>query len=1025
MINGLKCIFPIFCSCFVHILLGQEMQSSHFFHSLKQTDGLSGAWNAYVHRDSRGFVWISTVDGLNRFDGLNVKVYKSNDEKNNQLKGNNIQSDFFEDSDHNLWFSTYDYINCYRRKTDDFQSFQVRDAQRQTIKSGYRAFHLDKNHQLWLQVDSDLFIFDIISKSFQQKTLTMPHRYAQMIQQNEHSNTLVTYNKTLGFDIVQIKSNNQVVQKTYFNNGKWALNVTDILVINDSIFKVATDVGLLHFNKNQPYHTVKIDSTFQKLSVKGIVSLSKIPHSNEVLVTTANNGIFAYDLRQEAFTYRLTATNDAADNLIFKKIWRAYLDSSAHLWVSTVGEGIWHTAIHKSKFKFIPIATDRQALSVNNSNFIEYQKDKIIAISQDGLAFFKNQKFEKNLQLFENQKVVRINQIIKDKSGIIWAVAITGLYQVDVDEGKFQNKGIHGMVDYLFQLSNGHFLCSGHNNVYEITASGVQVNRNFQESLDTTKAYGNIYEDQNGTVFIAQNYETLLIFKKNQSDYSLVKGLPITGTINGFYEDNDGKNLWIGTTNGLVKLDKTDFNYKILTEQHGLPNQYICGIVGDKDNKIWLSTNKGLVRFDQYQNIFRQFTLTDGLLSEEGIDMAFAKMSDGSVWLGNAKGINIFQPETINDFTIKPHIQIISFRINDVSVVRHFNIMEQTEINLNEGERTLSFNFIAIEHSDAKKNLLEYRLKNYDDKWLTVKNTEGSVRYANLPSGTYYLQIKGANSDGIWNEEMRELKITVPTPWYLTWWFITLCTIATMSLIGYILYLRISKFIDLQEIRIKLYENLHDDLGSRLMAIVMMIDPMALKTKMGVLEGQNTEGSQTLLDIRAIASNIVGNMRRLVWATDPKNDELSNVMQQMNTDKELLMPKVALIIHAEETIKQLKIDGNKRYQMLAVFNEALTNTHKYAEATCVTVKLKKDDNIFTVFIEDNGKGFDTTKSRTDSLMSGGQGTRNMYNRAKRINGQITIASKLGVGTTITLAFPLTSLSFLARVKQFMAWTAPK
>jgi ligand-binding sensor domain-containing protein/anti-sigma regulatory factor (Ser/Thr protein kinase) len=1024
MISGIKCLLIFFFSCFVHFLFGQELQSSLHFHCLKQTDGLSGAWNDYLYRDSRGFVWISTVDGLNRFDGLNVKVYKSNDEKNNQLKGNNIQSNFFEDPDQNIWFSTYDYINCYRRKTDDFQSFQVKDLQGQILKSGYRVFHLDSKNQLWIQVDTKLFTFDIISKTFQQKTPTMPHRYAQLIKQDAQENTLITYNKILGFDIVQLKSNNEVIQKSYFQNGKSALNVTDILVLNDSIFKVATDIGLLHFNKNKPNNTIKIDSTFQKFKVNGIVSLFKIPQSNEILVTTANNGIFAYDMHKEAFTYYLTATNEAAENVIFKKIWRVYLDSLSHLWLSTAGEGIWHTSLRKSKFKLLPFASKKQDLPVYRSNFIEYQENQVLAITEDGITVYKNQKFEKSVQLIDYQKTVRIYQILKDKSGSVWVAANTGLYQFDVNLGKFNNKGIYEMLGYMFQLSNGHLLCSTKNNVIEISPFKTQKKYNFQETLDTTKTYGSIYQDQNETVFIAQNYESLLVFKRKSASYSLVKSLPITGTISGYYEDKLGNTLWIGTSNGLVKLNKTTFDYQILTEQHGLPNQYICGLIGDKDDNIWLSTNKGVVRYDQVSNTFRQFTLADGLLSEEGIDMAFTKMNDGSVWLGNAKGINIFQPEAIKDLTVKPHIQIIAFSINDEPSLQ-YNITELKEIKLKDGERTISFNFLAIEYSDAQKNWLEYRLKNYDDKWLKVKNTEGSVRYANLPSGTYYLQIKGANSDGVWNEIIRELKITVPTPWYLTWWFISLCTIATMSLIGYILYLRISKFIDLQEIRIKLYENLHDDLGSRLMAIVMMVDPMALKSKKTTPEAQYTEGSQTLLDIRAIASSIVGNMRRLVWATDPKNDELSNVIQQMNTDKELLMPNVGFIIQADDAVKQLKMDGNKRYQMLAIFNEALTNTNKYAEATLITVTLKKEAHLFTMTITDNGKGFDAAQSRTDSVMSGGQGTRNMVNRSKRINGQVTITSKLGVGTTVRLTFPLASLSKLARVKQFISWTAPK
>jgi anti-sigma regulatory factor (Ser/Thr protein kinase) len=479
--------------------------------------------------------------------------------------------------------------------------------------------------------------------------------------------------------------------------------------------------------------------------------------------------------------------------------------------------------------------------------------------------------------------------------------------------------------------------------------------------------------------------------------------------------------MWIGTSKGLLKFDKKRLEIvEQFDEESGLPEQFICGILPLSVNELMLSTSKGLISFNTQNHETHRYTMADGLQDEQFNAHAFLKDREGVLWFGGVNGINCFRPEDIKPLTVPAIPHIVNLKVNDQDWQSPINITEATEFTFPYAQRTLTFELVAIEYSDSKSNLIQYRLKNYDDKWLTVKNTEGSARYANLPAGTYYLQIKAANSDGIWNDKIREVKITILTPWYLTWWFISLCTIATMSLIGYILYLRISKFIDLQEIRIKLYENLHDDLGSRLMAIVMMVDPMALKSKKTTPEAQYTEGSQTLLDIRAIASSIVGNMRRLVWATDPKN-----VMQQMNTDKELLMPNVGFIIQADDAVKQLKMDGNKRYQMLAIFNEALTNTNKYAEATLITVTLKKEANLFTVTITDNGKGFDAAQSRTDSVMSGGQGTRNMVNRAKRINGQVTITSKLGVGTTVRLTFPLASLSKLARLKQFISWTAPK
>ena len=150
------------------------------FSHLGQRDGLSGAYYEHGYKDSRGYLWISSTDGLNRFDGDKVTVYRQKSDDPSSIKGNHITSKFFEDDSGNLWFTTYEAINCYIRKYDRFNSFQLKNNSDELIGADYYAFHLEGDnalrirnvwvedmHSLWAASDKSLVYFDLASKSFE------------------------------------------------------------------------------------------------------------------------------------------------------------------------------------------------------------------------------------------------------------------------------------------------------------------------------------------------------------------------------------------------------------------------------------------------------------------------------------------------------------------------------------------------------------------------------------------------------------------------------------------------------------------------------------------------------------------------------------------------------------------------------------------------------------------------------------------------------------------------------------------
>jgi ligand-binding sensor domain-containing protein len=153
-------LLSIYCLLIHLYVSGQEAKWHLQFNQIASDKGLSEPTNHFVFNDSKGFTWISSIEGLNRYDGRRVKVYKSNPLDSLSLIDDNIQSPFFEDNEGNIWFTTVNGINCYRRKRDNFDRFTIK--QNSIVpNSGYNALFLEQNHWLWIQVNDKLFKFDI------------------------------------------------------------------------------------------------------------------------------------------------------------------------------------------------------------------------------------------------------------------------------------------------------------------------------------------------------------------------------------------------------------------------------------------------------------------------------------------------------------------------------------------------------------------------------------------------------------------------------------------------------------------------------------------------------------------------------------------------------------------------------------------------------------------------------------------------------------------------------------------------
>jgi anti-sigma regulatory factor (Ser/Thr protein kinase) len=378
---------------------------------------------------------------------------------------------------------------------------------------------------------------------------------------------------------------------------------------------------------------------------------------------------------------------------------------------------------------------------------------------------------------------------------------------------------------------------------------------------------------------------------------------------------------------------------------------------------------------------------------------------DGEIWFGSGKGITRFYPQDIHDVQIKAIPQITEIQVNDhipfgkliCQQTGATNITEIQKLKFDFRSNTISLRINSLEYSAPKFNKVRYWMEGMDSD--TLETTSGSfIRYPNISPGTHRLVLFAGNSDGLFNPEPRILIIVITPPYYKTWWFYTLMALIAISIIAYIVYLRFSKRLELQNVRLKLYENLHDDVGSRLTAIVLSAED---------LERNENLSHPKLKSISQIARSIVGNMRRLVWAIDPENDKINSIVQKINHDKaQILNDSIECTIEVDEHLKNMIVPGEIRYQMSSICNEAFNNISKYARADSVKVKILKEKNQLIFMIEDNGIGFNPAEQSKKVDSGSGYGLANMQRRASRVQGKFSLNSAPGKGTRIEVRFPL-------------------
>lgn len=989
------------------LVAAQKAPLSLSFQHLTPEEGLSQGTNAYVFQDSRGFIWMSSLESLNRFDGIEVKVYKPIPNDSTSLLGRNVTSRIFEDTTGNLWFTTNKAINCYQRKYDNFKSFQLSDSLGQLITEDYYAFHLD-THDLWLRMGlgkkGRLHKFNMQTEK---NTISYPldgHRCQVILDEIGDVKQIVSsmfFTKT-GIEITDLHRQGQKRYYPFDRHFSPSFFSRNVYVENDTTLWIGSMSGLTKFDPQTGKIKNHIRSSYRRQALGTVWSV--IPYLDDYLfIGTLRGGVLLFDKNTQTLIQQFAYNERDKNSINSNMVRELYLDQQSNLWVSRYEGGVAYTNINKIKF---PILKSEQGKRIYT--LFEQKKDSSIWIAADRTWKKRPQKHENtvifktfqrkntsNTAWVERQITFPISFFFEDCEEQFYAISGKWLLKYHETKQQFElTKDFDGKINFAYTLKDGTSLLSLNDSLTILKQPHHACKTTSFASLGTYRVayYTHIFEDQQERLYLAKNAANLLVFNKKDNQYQLTKNIKEIGECYDFYEDVEAQIIWVATFSGLMKLNAVTLEQEMLNEpNHGIPNETFYSVSPDEEDGLWLTSNRGLLHYKIKEKKYHRFTVADGLQSNEFLPNATIKALDGKIWLGSINGLNVFASEKIREATSLPKVQLTTLRINDTIATQAIQIEELPLLKLSYDENTVSFNFAALEFSDAKNNQFEYQLlgKGYNkaDEWVN-SGSVGFARFANLAPGKYQFNVRAANSDGVWNQTPKTLPIVVTPPFWMTWWFYLFCTLAVSAIVYAWFQYRLQQALKIERLRVKISSDLHDDVGTLLSGLAMQTEIL----EMTALD----KDKPRLQRVGELARSAMSRMRDTVWAIDARKDKFENLIDRMREHAEETLTARDIVFDLEIENLDLKknLPTDVRQNLYLIYKEAITNIAKHANASEVKVRLEKVGTAFEMRIEDNGKAVQKNYKTT------GAGLMNMKMRAEQIGGTLEFYQRDGFGVLL-------------------------
>ena len=975
---------------------------------LSTEQGLSNRSVYAIMQDQRGFIWIGTENGLNRYDGQNFMAYR-NDPADTTSLSNDVVWALCEDRDGFIWVGTYLGVNKFDPATRTFTRYVHNPQNPSSISNNdIRAIFEDRAGMLWVATGRGLNRFD---RNTGKWTRFFPNpsdssrpadNFVSAILEDSHNAFWIgtgDWNQS-GGGLMRFDRKNGVFVRYRHNPSDpqslcndWVLSLHED---RSGDLWVGTNAGLDRFDRASESFVhyalpAKGPNTESSRAIKSICE----DKTGALWIATWGWGLNRFERQSNTFTRYAFDVRDPG-SISSSTLTTLFLDRAGLLWVGTYKGGVNTVSskqfVHRRSLPNLPRM---------NSEVFALHDDRRgnlwVGLGSDGLWKF-------NYMTRTARRVMpgipRASCILEDSAGGIWISTLHQVIRYDPERGTTILAATIPMYDGIWDPV-GCFLLDRSGTIWagsvfgRLYRFGNPMNR---YSLPTVTS---ILEDQSGCIWVG-TFDGL--FRFQEATHSFARFVHESGnpsslsnsSIRSLYEDHSG-NVWVGTQNGLNRYDAKGGTFKPYARADGLDGQQIAPIGEDERGNLWLGTEMGISMFNPATCRFRNYDESDGLESVDYMPLSHTRTGSGEILFGTSCGIMVFHPDSLEASPFVPPIAITG--VSRLNRPVFFSSLPELvrECAFEHDENVFSIEFAALSYDMSAFNRHAYKLEGFDKDWVYCGNRRVAM-YTNLDPGVYAFRVKGSNHDDVWNEAGTSLRVIVNPAFWQTWWFrigvALFCVGVLFSLYRY----RLSKLLELQCLRLRIADDLHDDIGSELSGIALESDLIARQ-----LQGETPQHLRLVnvgRSIRAAADNL----RDVVWIVNPELDTVPDLAARMRAVAAKMLAGHRLTFESSASLLQYSLEMEFKRHVLMMFKEMLNNVLRHAGATHVQIEVHLKAQHLRVNVKDDGIGFTLSSDFT------GRGLAGLRARAAAIGGTLTIESTPGLGTRVCLEADITRSS---------------
>ncbi len=1020
-----------------------------------------------IVRDSRGFLWFCTAEGLSRFDGSHFTNYT----QDQGLPHRNV-NDFLETRDGTYLIATSLGLTVFN-----------------PMGKAYRWNVLESKLE---QTADEPPMFQTFAPNFEKRQTKIILSLAQ-----DRNGTIWA---GTAFGLFQVKKVGEKWEFHKFEVEKdFAVGFGVLLPDSKGNLLIGTDAGL---------YQLASDGKLAKFDKLGAASMMEDRNGN-IWVGAGGDLIGIRVFSYQNGELKLTRNYTEKDGL---------LGNSFQFALKQTSDGEIYVGLHKGLCQFLPEAKE------NEPKFRALEYDKITSIAEDAggnLWFatevrgawklprrgFTNFGEKDGILLTDDLRSIFANQ-----NGEIF-IPTRPQKMLHLVDGKFESVIPYGFTarswgwHFLdFQSKDGEWWIAGSDGLrrYPKVEKFSDLARTPPERIFTmadgfvSNDIFNLFEDSGGNVWVTVSDTTTRIERTTDkiTQYSSADGLPVSNGAISFAEDSFG-NLWFGFYfGGLARYRNGKFD--LFTKKDGLPESQVSDLLTDKRGRLWIGTSGfGLFLVENTSDekpVFKSVSTQNGLSSNQII--CLTKDSFGQIYVGTGRGINRldensavkiftqadglpsnfitrcaadsngflwfvagntlvrFSPETKQPAAPLP---VFIDKISVNGVPQKISALGETEINLpdfSSDQRQIQIDFFALTFGAGEN--VKYQYKIDDQDWSV--STEQQTLNLDLSTGKHDFAVRAVRAEGVTSEKPATASFKILPPIWARWWFIALCVLAVVLIVAAFYRYRLARLreinaaleeakfaeenlrksreerlVELEKVRSRIATDLHDDIGASLTQIAILSEVAQAQSK------GKPSASESLTKITNVSNELVGTMSDIVWSINPSKDHLSDLTQRMRRfASDVFSAKgIGFQFIVPDANDEIIVNTNLRREVFLIFKESINNILKHSEAKHVGIEVGLSSKFLTLKISDDGKGF---KSEQPALAGwsnltnydpesyqpanagcsdsfGGNGISSMRKRAREMNGEIEIVSEIGKGTEILLKLPLDAKNNFAQTTQ--------